>query len=73
LVDVSGEGLAVGAGDDEGDAVGEPDGAGVVLGEGLAVCGCWLSTYTEAPTNTTIAIIATAKYKTLTNYLDLPN
>jgi hypothetical protein len=73
LVDVSGEGLAVGAGDVEGDAVGEPDGTGVVLGEGLAVCGCWLSTYNEAPTTITIAIIATAKNKILTNYLELPN
>jgi hypothetical protein len=73
LVDVLGEGLAVVVGDDEGDAVGEPDGAGVVLGDGLAVWDCWLSTYTDVPTNITIEIIATAKYKILTNYLELPN
>jgi hypothetical protein len=73
LVDVLGEGLTVGVGEVDEDAVGEPDGAGVVLGEGFAVCDCRFSTYNDVPTNTTIEIIAIAKYKILTNCLELPN
>ena len=51
-----------GCGVDVGVAVGELDGVGVGVGDGLVVGGFWLSAYHDAPTKMMIATRAMTKY-----------